>query len=88
MDRKESNQPEKVSTYVLGAQKNHLIEMVLLSTHNICFDSELRNLIFDTQPLKVQFYRVMSPLGAVQSGTVLFAHAFPAKVICFRHSKS
>ena len=22
--------------YVLGAQKNHLIEMVLLSTHNIC----------------------------------------------------
>ena len=21
----------------LGAQKNHLIEMVLLSTHNICF---------------------------------------------------
>ena len=24
-------------TYVLGAQKNHLIEMVLLSTHNICF---------------------------------------------------
>ena len=25
-------------TYVLGAQKNHLIEMVLLSTHNICFD--------------------------------------------------
>ena len=23
--------------YVLGAQKNHLIEMVLLSTHNICF---------------------------------------------------
>ena len=24
-------------TYVLGAQKNHLIETVLLSTHNICF---------------------------------------------------
>ena len=23
-------------TCVLGAQKNHLIEMVLLSTHNIC----------------------------------------------------
>ena len=23
---------------VLGAQKNHLIEMVLLSTHNMCFD--------------------------------------------------
>ena len=27
-----------VFTYVLGAQKNRLIEMVLLSTHNICFD--------------------------------------------------
>ena len=24
-------------TYVLGAQKNHLGEMVLLSTHNLCF---------------------------------------------------
>ena len=26
-----------VLTYVLGAQKNCLIQMVLLSTHNICF---------------------------------------------------
>ena len=26
-----------VLTHVLGAQKNHLIEMVLLSAHNICF---------------------------------------------------
>ena len=26
-----------VLTYVLGAQKNRLIVMVLLSTHNICF---------------------------------------------------
>ena len=26
-----------VFTYVLGAQKNRLIETVLLSTHNICF---------------------------------------------------
>ena len=26
-----------VVTYVLGAQKNRLIETVLLSTHNICF---------------------------------------------------
>ena len=25
-------------TYVLGAQKNRLIETVLLSTHNICLD--------------------------------------------------
>ena len=26
-----------VLTYALGAQKNRLIETVLLSTHNICF---------------------------------------------------
>ena len=26
----------------LGAQKNHLIERVLLSTHNICFCLEIR----------------------------------------------
>ena len=27
-----------IYTYILGTQKNHLIEMVLLSIHNICFD--------------------------------------------------
>ena len=26
-----------VLSFVLGAQKNHLTETVLLSTHNICF---------------------------------------------------
>ena len=36
-----------VLTYILGAQKNCLIETVLLSTHNICFGSETRKLIFD-----------------------------------------
>ena len=29
----------------LGAQKNRLIETVLLSTHNICFGLEMRKLI-------------------------------------------
>ena len=33
-------------TYVFGAQKNRLIETVLLSTHNICFGSEIRKIIF------------------------------------------
>ena len=32
----------------LGAQKNRLIETVLLSTHNICFGLEIRKLIFGT----------------------------------------
>ena len=31
----------------LGAQKNHLTEMVLLSTHNICFGWEIRKLFVD-----------------------------------------
>ena len=31
-------------TYVLGAQKNRVIETVLLSTHNICFGWEIRKL--------------------------------------------
>ena len=37
-----------VLAYVLGAQKNHLIETVLLSTHNICFGREIRNFFFGT----------------------------------------
>ena len=32
--------------YVLDAQKNRLIETVLLSTHNICFGLEIRKLFF------------------------------------------
>ena len=27
-----------ILAYVLGAQKNRLVETVLLSTHNVCFD--------------------------------------------------
>ena len=36
-----------VLTYVFGAQKNHLIETVLLSTNNICFGREIRKLIIN-----------------------------------------
>ena len=35
-----------VLAYFWGAQNNHLTEMVLLSTHNICFGLEMR-LIFN-----------------------------------------
>ena len=31
----------------MGAQKNRLIETVLLSTHNICFGREIRKFIFN-----------------------------------------
>ena len=30
-------------TYVVGTQKNHLNEMVLLGTHNICLDWSIKN---------------------------------------------
>ena len=40
-----------VWTFVLGAQKNSLFEMVLLSTHNICFGWAIRKIIFDVTPL-------------------------------------
>ena len=34
------------SNIYLDAQKNHLIEMVLLSTHNICLGGEIRTVCF------------------------------------------
>ena len=40
-----------VKTNDLGAQKNHLIKRVLLSTHNICFCWEIRKLVIDYTPL-------------------------------------
>ena len=39
--------------YVLGAQKNRLIEMVLLSTHNICFGWEIKKIYFQYTLLSV-----------------------------------
>ena len=32
--------------YILGAQKNPLIETVLLNTHNVCLGWEIRKLVF------------------------------------------
>ena len=37
-----------ILTYALGAQKNRLIETVLLRTHNIWFGLEIRKLNFVT----------------------------------------
>ena len=45
-----------VLTYVLVAQKNRLIETVLLSTRNIFFGWEIRKLIFGTHSTKGQKY--------------------------------
>ena len=35
-----------IKTFVLGTQKNRLIETVLLSTHNICFGWEIKKIVF------------------------------------------
>ena len=44
----------------MGAQKNRLIETVLLSTHNICFGWEIRKLTFHyTLLTKVLKHKVM-----------------------------
>ena len=37
----------KVVIYVVGAQKNRLIETVLLNTHDLCFGRDVRKLIFN-----------------------------------------
>ena len=34
-------------TFVFGAQKDCLVETLLLSTHKICFNREIRNLFFE-----------------------------------------
>ena len=52
-----------ILTYVLDAQKNRLIEMVLLSTHNICFGREIRKLDFRyallTKVLKLEIVNIL-----------------------------
>ena len=40
-------------TYVFGAQKNRLIETVLLRTHNICLGLEIRKIDFSYALLTV-----------------------------------
>ena len=42
-----------ILTCVLDAQKNHLIEMVLLSTNNISFGWEMRKLNFTFKPVSI-----------------------------------
>ena len=55
-------------TCVLGAQKKRLIEMVLLSTQNICFDSEIIKLFIITTFIRwfVSTFRVNSVISFLQ----------------------
>ena len=63
-----------VKTYVLGTQKNCLIETVLLSTHNICFGWEIRKLNFRyvTKVLPIICYKVPKSYELAQMKTGLF----------------
>ena len=36
-----------IKTYVVGAHKNHLAEAILMSTHNIGFNEDFTNIIFE-----------------------------------------
>ena len=49
--------------YVLDAQKNRLIETVLLSTHNICFGLEIRKLNFRYALLTNVLVRAIQNVG-------------------------
>ena len=40
----------------MGAQKNRLIETVLLSTHNICFGKEIKKIVFQYSLLSGALY--------------------------------
>ena len=49
----------------MGAQMNRLIETVLLSTHNICFELEIRNFIFDYVLLSVGLHTYLFGLPPI-----------------------
>ena len=44
-----------VKSCVLGAQKNRLIETVLLSTHNICFGWEIKKISYDVETVFARY---------------------------------
>ena len=64
-------------TFVLGAQKNSLIKMVLLSTHNICFGLDIK---------KIQLKIVNTPLTFVlgaQKNRLIKMVLLSTHIICF-----
>ena len=74
--------------YVLGAQKNRLIDTILLSTHNICFGREVEKLNFQLHTL-ILIWRTESPFinTSVNSFPYLAAHK-PLKVQYTRDSSA
>ena len=60
-----------VLTNVLGAQKNRLIETVLLSTHNICLGLEIRKKIWYTLLTKVLIFQCSRAANSTLSGPIV-----------------
>ena len=56
----------------MGAQKNRLIETVLLSTHNICFGSEMKKIVFQY---------------ALLSGGLFYSATYKLDVLFMRHKQ-
>ena len=54
-----------ILTCVLDAQKNCLIETILLSTHNICIGLEIRKIIFQCADLSGGQHTVKTGLAPV-----------------------
>ena len=73
--------------YVLGAQNNRLIETVLLSTHNICFGWEIRNLIFPKiVRIKLQIFSypsVLTYVSGAQKNRLIETVLLSTHNICF-----
>ena len=56
-------------SYVLDAQKNRLIDIILLSTHNICFGRKIKKIIFGYTLLSGSLH-----ISAVLSKPLLLVH--------------
>ena len=53
---------------MLGAQKNRLIETVLLSSHNICFGGEIKKIVFQYTLLSGGMFKILR--------NIIFNHFF------------
>ena len=62
-----------------GAQKNLLIEMVLFSTHNMCFGCEIRKMIFN--------YALLSRSLNIKEKTKFFGERSGSVVECLTRNR-
>ena len=73
-----------LQTFVLCAQKNHLNETASLSTHNICFSCEKRNLNFNCTPISGDQLKENQIFFKVHRYVAIYADI---SIICTGHQK-